>query len=32
MDELEPEIFKEKPIDFENKTLTLTKIKQEIKQ
>ncbi len=30
--ELEPEIFKEKPIDFENKILNLTKIKQGIKQ
>ena len=30
--ELEPEIFNEKPIDFENKILNLTKFKQGIKQ
>lgn len=30
--ELEPQIFKEKPIDFENKILNLNKIKQGIKQ
>lgn len=30
--ELEPEIFKEKPIDFENKVISLSKLMQGIKQ
>lgn len=30
--EIEPELFKEKPIDFENKILNFTKITQGIKQ
>ena len=30
--ELEPEIFKEKPIDFENKVIGLSKLMQEVKQ